>query len=212
MNAVSLVEIIVSMAIFAFIITIIIATSISLARAQQRVQAEMFLTQTAQVTIENISRNLRFGYAYSGTTLANYQANNSEVFIETAAVVSTSTATTTQLVQNVTKSPFVVFEAQGGDPTSYSDQNVYCTVGGNLYKISTFTLQSNATTYRQRCDNGESMLPDDVTLDYIYFDVYGQSSENPKNPMVRIRLKMSSELGGSVDLQTTVTQRLIQYF
>ena len=56
------------------------------------------------------------------------------------------------------------------------------------------------------------MLPDNITVEKISFDVYGGLSDNPKNPMVRVKLRLKSEDAGSIDMQTTITQRLITYF
>jgi type II secretory pathway pseudopilin PulG len=65
-RAFSLVEIMISMAIFSFIFSIVTGIALVLVHAQVRVQSQVFLAQTAQTTLENISRNLRYGYAYLG--------------------------------------------------------------------------------------------------------------------------------------------------
>jgi type II secretory pathway pseudopilin PulG len=231
-KALSLVEIVVSLAIFSFIITIIIGVSITLARLQQRVQAEIFLTQSAQTTLDNISRSLRYGYAYSGGNQTQYTNDHGRILISERLITppnqncsldvnglqvctvtgsgSVDYASSSQIVANVIRSPFIVFERQLGNPTSYTDQSAFCSYGGQLYKISNFQIQTNGTVYERFCTDGQEMLPEDVKLEYVYFDVLGQSSENPKNPIVRVKLKVSSEMGGAVELQTTVTQRLIQ--
>ena len=56
------------------------------------------------------------------------------------------------------------------------------------------------------------MLPDNITIEKISFDVYGGLAENPKNPLVRIKMRLKHEEAGSLDIQTTITQRLVSYF
>ncbi len=232
-KAFSLIEVVVSLAIFSFIISIVIGTSISLVRAQTRVQAQMFLSQSAQTTIENMSRNLRYGYSYSGSSEEDYKRNGNNLILNTdqrsaevikqcvrdfsGAQICTNEngvvvlASTSDISINIKDSPFVLFEKQDGNPTSYVDQNAYCVEDSKLYKISSFQIQSNGgLNFERRCKDGENMLPEGVKLDFISFDILGQNSLNPKNPTVRIKMKLSSELGGSLQIQTTVTQRLIQ--
>jgi type II secretory pathway pseudopilin PulG len=244
LKALSLIEIVVSLAVFSFIFSIVIGISLMLVRAQTKVQAQIFLTQTAQTTIEDMSRNLRFGYAYSGGNMESYLAGNYNIrldnntiaqygdrsrcvtktdangiqYQECPLVAPEDTVTNSQVVSNQTDSPFVVFENKDGNPTTYTDQNAYC-LGSRadgtmtLYKLEKFSeLHTGGAYTEDRCsyqsESAQDMLPEEVHLEYASFDVYGQSSENPINPMVRIKLKISSELGGSLNIQTTVTQRL----
>lgn len=215
-RAFSLIEIVVSLAIFSFIITAVITVSISLARAQTKIQAQLFLAQTAQSTLETMSRQIRYGYSYNGGTQASYDASQDHETISfDSHDISTqggSSGTTTQLLTNSKNSPFILFEAQDGNPNRYDDQNAFCAYGGKLYKITTFQIQTNGTTYFAKCDTGANMLPDNITLDSISFDVFNDSTVNPKNPMVRIKIKLSNPETGSIQTQTTVVQRLISYF
>jgi prepilin-type N-terminal cleavage/methylation domain-containing protein len=242
-QAFSLVEIMISMAIFSFIFSIVTGIALILVRAQVRVQAQVFLTQTAQTTLENLSRNLRYGYAYLGgdreSYLSNYILfiNNSPVqkdrvcneyydFVDQITKQTCSDQYTEQFntqentFANRLNSPFIVFESQGGNPREYSDQNSYCigprTDGSQtLYKLEKFNApNSTGTRFEDRCDstnrNALDMLPKGIRLEEAGFDVYGESAENPTNPMVRVRIKLSSEDGGTIYLQTSITQRLIQ--
>jgi prepilin-type N-terminal cleavage/methylation domain-containing protein len=242
-QAFSLVEIMISMAIFSFIFSIVTGIALILVRAQVRVQAQVFLTQTAQTTLENLSRNLRYGYAYLGgdreSYLNNYILfiNNNPVqkdrvcneyydFVDQITKQTCSDQYTEQFntqentFANRLNSPFIVFESQGGNPREYSDQNSYCiglrTDGSQtLYKLEKFNApNSTGTRFEDRCDstnrNALDMLPKGIRLEEAGFDVYGESAENPTNPMVRVRIKLSSEDGGTIYLQTSITQRLIQ--
>jgi hypothetical protein len=122
-------------------------------------------------------------------------------------------ASSTQILTNAENSPFVLFEAQNGNPNSYADQNAFCVKDGKLYKVTTFTQDiSNSEIWRASCDSGYAMLPDNIIVEKISFDVFGGQSNNPKNPLVRIKLRLRHEEAGSIDLQTTVTQRLVTYF
>jgi type II secretory pathway pseudopilin PulG len=237
-KAFSLVEIIISLALFSFIITMVVGISLTLVKAQTRVQADVFLTQSAQTTLENITRNLRFGYNYSGTVAGGYNGSNlfiglGKVDLPTQEIVgidqngqniyATSTtrvsavATSSLILSDAPNSPFVIFEAQDGNPENYTDQNAYCFAKDSnglnkLYKIIKFQTTTTGEGFFAECSSGDQMLPEKIVLDYITFDVYGQSSTAPKNPMVRVKLKMSHIDGGSIEIQTSVTQRLIPYF
>ncbi len=214
-SAFSLVEIIVSLALFSFVITAVVTLSIQMASTQRQVQAQLFLVQTAQTTLENMSRNLRYGYNYSGSTDASYQSYNESIIVNTQDIsgISGASASSTQILSNSENSPFILFEPQTGNPNSYSDQNAFCIKDNKLYKVSSFSQDtSNQLFWRAACDSGYPMLPDNITVEKISFDVYGGLSDNPKNPMVRIKMRLKHEEAGSLDIQTTISQRLITYF
>jgi type II secretory pathway pseudopilin PulG len=214
-SAFSLVEIIVSLALFSFVITAVVTLSIQMAATQRQIQAQLFLVQTAQTTLENISRNLRYGYVYSGSTDASYQSYNETIIVNTQDIsgVSGSSASSTQLLTNAEDSPFILFEAQNGNPNSYADQNAFCIKDNKLYKVTSFLRDSaNPNFWRAACDSGYPMLPDSIEVEKISFDVYGGLSDNPKNPMVRVKIRLKHEEAGSLNIQTTITQRLVTYF
>ena len=214
-SAFSLIEIIVSLALFSFVITAVVTLSIQMVSVQKQIQSQLFLTQTAQTTLENISRNLRYGYTYSGSTQASYDSYSQAIIvnIQDISVTSGASASSTQILSNAENSPFILFEPQTGNPNSYADQNAFCVKSNKLYKVTIFTQDnSNANIWRASCDSGYPMLPDNITVEKISFDVYGGLSDNPKNPMVRVKLRLKSEDAGSIDMQTTITQRLITYF
>jgi len=213
--AFSLVEIIVSLALFSFVITAVVTLSIQMATTQRQIQAQLFLVQTAQTTLENMSRNLRYAYAYSGSSDANYQSFNESIIVNTQDItgVTGASASSTQLLNNAENSPFILFESQNGNPNSYADQNAFCIKDNKLYKVTDFTQDTvNPNFWRAACDSGSPMLPDNVEVEKISFDVYGGLSENPRNPMVRIKMRFKHEEAGSLDIQTTITQRLVTYF
>jgi prepilin-type N-terminal cleavage/methylation domain-containing protein len=229
-KAFSLIEIIVSLAIFSFIFSIVIGVSLSIVKAQSKVQSQIFLTHTAQIVLDSMSRDLAYGYVYQGTTPLNYSDNililnnrisegvpNCTIEPDVNGILvrncsnSTNAIDTQSIYSNIENSPFILFESQRGDPLSYSDQKAYCNFNNQLYKINSFdTVLSNGQGYQARCDTGSSLLPDDIKLDFISFDIFGDSATRPKNPIVRIKLKLSDKFGESVYMQTTVTQRLVQ--
>ncbi len=214
-SAFSLIEVIVSLALFSFVITAVVTLSIQMATTQRQIQAQLFLVQTAQTTLENMSRNLRFGYNYSGSEKNIFDGKIVLKSASTSAVASSSGAYS-QILFNVANSPFVLFEAQGGNPTSYADQNSYCMEKGQLYRITDFVEETGSTDaikyWSARCDSGFPMLPDEVEVESLSFDIFGDDSQNPKYPMTRIRMKIKHEEAGSLEIQTTVTQRLVTYF
>lgn len=245
-KAFSLVEIIISLAIFSFIFSIVIGIALMLVRAQSKVQSQVFVTQTAQTLVNDMSQSLRYGYAYFGGDRIQYTNSGYKIRLENKAIakpgdldiqqnqnciqsngtlncslVSPDTEiTNSQLVNNRQDSPFIVFESKDGDPYTYADQNAYC-IGPRsdgtmtLYKLETFKeIETNGSYVEDFCNSSsksaQDMIPDGINLDYVSFDVNGQSSENPTNPMVRVKLKLTSEIGGEILIQTTITQRLVQ--
>ncbi len=234
-SAFSLIEIIVSLAIFSFIITTVITITISMIGAQKRIQAQLFLTQTAQITLENMSRQLRYGYNYSGVLTS---ADSTIIRIRSTAIrsenftqdcidarrnlgagytgtVCTETNDNSQLLTRAKNSPYIVFESQNGNPNTLVDQNAFCITGGKLYKVSDFQILTGGLIFEKRCDLGASMLPEDIIIEKLSFDVFVDEttgSENPKNPMVRVKMKLKHTEAGSVEIQTSIAQRLITYF
>lgn len=212
----SLVEILISLSIFSILIVSVVTITMSMINSQKKVQAKLFLSQTANTTLENMSRQIRYGYNYTGNTQAAYATSEAgqTIYIntnDTSATTGSSATSTTNLV-NAANSPFILFESQNGNPNSWSDQNAFCFANGKLYKITKFDVEANGTTYKARCDGGSPMLPDDITLEKISFDIYAGDIQNPKNPMVRIKLRLKHEETGSIDVQTTIAQRLVTYF
>jgi prepilin-type N-terminal cleavage/methylation domain-containing protein len=208
-KAFSLIEIVISLAIFSFLITSVLTITLSMINAQKRVQGQLFLAQTAQTVVETMSRQLRYGYNYTGNTTPG--GNIITITASDVSNIASSTATTSQNLINAENSPFIVFESQNGNPNDLADQNAFCTYEGMLYKISKFNFETN-TKFSEFCTSGSKMLPDNIILENISFDIYGGDPANPKNPMVRIKLKIKHDEIGSMDLQTTVTQRLVTYF
>ncbi len=215
-NAFSLVEILVSLAIFSVIISTVLMITVSMISAQKKIQAKLFLTQTAQSTIESMSRQIRYGYSYTGSTQTTYDTSEAgqTILLRTLDVTtaSGSSATSSGILVNAKDSPFILFETQSGNPNSFSDQNAFCTYGGRLYRINSFLVETNGTTYKARCDTGAPMLPDNIILEKISFDIFAGDPANPKNPIVRIKLRLKHEDTGSMDMQTTITQRVVSYF
>lgn len=215
-DAFSLIEIIVSLAIFSFLITSILSITISMVNAQKKIQAQLFLAQTAQTTLEEMGRQLRYGYNYAGNSQTNYDSSEAgqTIFVNTTntSAIDGSSASSSQNLVDAENSPFILFESQSGNPNSFSDQNTFCAKDGKLYKVTFFQVETDGQTYKARCDSGSPLLPDNITLEKISFDIYAGNSQNPKNPMVRIKLRLKHEETGSMDMQTTVTQRLVTYF
>lgn len=229
-RAFSLIEIIVSLAIFSILITTVITISITMMNVQKKIQAELFLAQTAQTTLESMSRQIRYGYYYTGmAATGNYDGSltitsniiqNTDLSSDcTSAVQSLSSSTTclptliySQNSSNAQNSPYIIFESQNGNPNDLSDQIAYCAKSGRLFKITKF--DRIGSTYSASCDatNGAAVLPDDIMIDSLSFDIYAGDSQNPKNPMVRIKMRLRHSEGGVMDMQSTVTQRLISYF
>ncbi len=242
-KAFSLIEIIVSLAIFSVIITVVIGISVKMIDAQNKLQAKVFLVQTAQITLELMSGQMRFGYNYTGTEPTKTNANGT-IYLSSnkiegkncwddkgtsdpvddtyqdpnaSGVCSFGVLITktiySQNLSDIANSPIIVFESHEGNPNDLSDQKVFCAYNNKLYYLKKFLPDTSTPgAFTSRCDEGQSILPDEVKLEYISFDVYGDSSTNPKNPMVRIKFKLSNGDGATMELQTTITQRLVSYF
>lgn len=214
LQAFSLIEIIVSLALFSIIITWVIAISISMTNAQKNIQAQLFLVQTGQTVLENMSRQIRYGYNYSGMPQGEYDDNGNMVVAKNNDISTKdgSSASSTQILKNQFSSPYILFESQEGNPNSWADQNAFCVSNSRLYKLEKLDPESDGKNFSAKCESGFKMLPDDITAEMITFDIYGGDSAAPKNPMVRMVLRLKNSLGNTLEIQTTVTQRLITYF
>jgi type II secretory pathway pseudopilin PulG len=213
-NAFSLVEIIVSLAIFSFIITSVVAISLQMTQTQKKIQAKLFLAQTSQTLIESMSRQIRYGYFYSGDD-GSYAGNNGTLTVNTSNIstLNNSNADYSQDLSNKKNSPYVVFESQGGNPNDFKDQMAFCVKDSKLYRVNAFIQDTTASNvFKATCDTGAQMVPDSITVEAISFDIYGGDSAVPKNPTVRIKMRLKHEEGGTMDIQTSVTQRLVTYF
>lgn len=215
-KAFSLIEILVSLAIFSVIISTVLGITVAMITAQKKIQAKLFLTQTAQTTLESMSRQIRYGYSYTGSSQASFDTSEGSQTIVLETIDSTnasgSSATSSTILVNAKNSPFILFETQSGNPNSFADQNAFCSYNGQLYRVDGFLIETNGTTYKARCSDGSPMLPENIILEKISFDIYAGDVSNPRNPTVRVKLKLKHEDTGSMEIQTSISQRVITYF
>lgn len=215
-SAFSLIEILVSLAIFSVIISTVLGITVAMISAQKKIQAKLFLTQTAQTTLESMSRQIRYGYSYSGSTQINFDSSEGAQTIkletQNLSTASGTSASSSAILFNAKNSPFILFETQSGNPSSYADQSAFCAYNGQLYRVFSFLVETNGTTYKARCSDGAPMLPENIILEKISFDIYAGDVNNPRNPTVRIKMKIKHEDTGSMEIQTSISQRVISYF
>jgi prepilin-type N-terminal cleavage/methylation domain-containing protein len=191
----TLVELLVSLAIFSMVVIASLGAMLSIADANRRVQKTRAVLDNLSLSIESMSRNLRLGSAYHCETMAP------------PAIPSINLHTPQECSSNF--GDFISFEDQFGDQTNNADQAYYyldsdpasATKGSLMYrKYGTSTAPIALTS-------------DDLTIRALRFYVTGITGVGEKTqPKVIIVVSGTTEVGKAkepveINIQTTVSQR-----
>jgi prepilin-type N-terminal cleavage/methylation domain-containing protein len=193
----TLVELLVSLAIFSMVVIASLGAMLSIADANRRVQKTRAVLDNLSLSIESMSRNLRLGSAYHCETMVP------------PAIPSTNLDTPQDCSDNF--GDFIAFEDQFGNAASSTDQGLYYldsdpaspTKGSLMYK-------------KYGVGNGAiALTSDDLTIRALRFYVTGTGASTPSNakqPKVIIVVSGTTEVGKAkepveINIQTTVSQR-----
>jgi prepilin-type N-terminal cleavage/methylation domain-containing protein len=196
-NGFTLVELLVSLAIFSIVVVASLGAMLSIADANRRVQKTRAVLDNLSLSMESISRNLRLGSTYHCEKISSNVIPNSNLGV-------------TQNCRDSTNNPilygdFIAFEDQFGNQIDNSDQAYYYldeVSGRIMYK------KFNAATTT-------ALTSDDLTIKSLRFYVTGVGTSTPPNasqPKIIIVVSGSTEIGKAqepveINLQTTVSQR-----
>lgn len=179
----TLIEIMVSVALFAVVMTISVGALLSLVDANRKAQALNSIMNNLNFALENMSRNMRVGTTYHCSSTALVPVN-----IDTPQDCSTGGV-------------LVAFEKYNGDPSTLGDQVVYRFTGGHIEKSS----DGGASFI--------SITASEVVIEDMAFYVVGTTQGDTAQPRIVMTLKGSAGISGrtitNFNLQTTISQRVL---
>ena len=179
----TLIEIMVSVALFAVVMTISVGSLLSLIDANRKAQALNSVINNLNFALENMSRNMRVGSTYYCNTLSSVPPN-----IDTTNDCSNGGV-------------LFAFEGNGGDISDPTDQVVYRFIDSHIEK----SIDSGATFVR--------ITASEVTIDSMKFYVVGTTAGDSSQPRVVMTVRGTIGIGSkfqtSFNLQTTVSQRVL---
>ncbi len=179
----SLIEIMVSVSLFAVVMTISVGSLLSLIDANRKAQALNSVMNNLNFALENMSRNIRVGNTYHCSILSSVPANLD---------------TTKDCVNG---GILFAFEGAKGDTASSMDQIVFRFVDNRIEKSI-----DGGTTFI-------AITASEVTIDDMKFYVVGTTRGDSFQPRVVMTIQgtagISSKSETSFSLQTTVTQRVL---
>ncbi len=193
----TLVELLVSLAIFSVVVVSSLGAMLSIADANRRVQKTRAVLDNLSLSIESMSRNLRLGSTY-----------HCEIINVTHTIPSGLDAA--KDCAGSSWGDFVSFEDQFGDTTSSADQAYYyldtdptsLTNGSIMYKMTGTTTSPIALT------------SDDLKVRSLRFYVTGNTGFGGEKTQPKVIIVVSgiTEVGKAkepveINIQTTVSQR-----
>lgn len=186
----TLIEVMVSVAIFSIIVTIGIGSLLSINTAHKKALANKTALDSVNFVMESIAKSIRTGDYYSCT---DYSSATSAVdnFVMSGADGDCSGP-----------SPTIYFnDAERGGRTRYSfNQNT------NPQRIDRYRFEENGSSW----SGPQSITGPDVSVEHMEFVVRGASLSDGLQPTVTIRVRFRVRIGGQeelIDMQTTVAQR-----
>ncbi|MAF59282.1 hypothetical protein CL631_00315 [bacterium] len=179
----TLVEMLISTALFAVVMLVSVGSLLSLVDANRRAQSLKSVINNLNFALENMSRNIRVGRTYHCHNSVNPPGNLDEP----------------KDCQN--GGILFAFEAHDGDTGTASDQIIYRIKDNKMEKSanggSTFT----------------GITAEEVNITDMQFYVDGTASNDEEQPLVVITISGTAGVTAaqqtSFDIQTTVSQRLL---
>ncbi|MBL7045637.1 MAG: prepilin-type N-terminal cleavage/methylation domain-containing protein [Parcubacteria group bacterium] len=179
----TLIEMVVSMAVFSVVMLIIVGSLLALVDANKKAQAVKSVMNNLNFALENMSRNIRVGYTYHCSSVATVPPNIG--------------------VPNGCSGggPLLAFEAYDGNSATDTDQVIYRLNGTQIEKSSNGGASFVGITAPE------------VNITNMAFYVTGSSAFDTKQPRVVITISgtagISTKAVTSFNIETTVSQRLL---
>lgn len=187
----TLIEMLVSLALFTIVITIAVGSFLSLISASKGVQGEQSVMTTLTFVLDSMTREIRTGVNYNCATRAALQ---------TPAATSTAQNCVNSLI--------------GDHGVSFIEAGSSVTAAASSKRIAYYVDTSTATkTIMRKVGNGtaQSLVSNGITITDAQFFVTGTTrlgtGSDINQPAVTIILEARDETGATTTLQTTVTQR-----
>jgi prepilin-type N-terminal cleavage/methylation domain-containing protein len=195
----TLVEVLVSLAIFAIVMTITVGALVSLIDANRRAQSLQEAVNNLNFALESMGRQIRVGDTYR--------------------CVSKSTATSTGIDVNVDQTnncqfgkPYLAFEPYDGVRGDPSDQHVFKWISATSTGSTGYIAQST-----DGGDTFQRITAPNINVENLLFFVEGAARGAGDGEQPRVIMVTSGSVGTTqrtrvpFNLQTTVTQRLLDY-
>ncbi len=198
----TLVELLVSLAIFSIVVISSLGAMLSIADANRRVQKTRAVLDNLSLSIESMSRNLRLGNSY----------HCDKINVTTKAVPSSNLHVPQDCSSVGGWGDFISFEDQYGNPSSDIDQAMY-------YLDSDPASPTNGSIMYRKYGTTTpiALTSDDLTIKSLRFYVTGITGVGEKpQPKVIFVLSGFTQVGRAqepveVNIQTTVSQRPLNF-
>lgn len=191
----TLVELLVSLAIFSIVVIAALGAMLSIADANRRVQKTRAVLDNLSLSIESMTRNLRLGNTY----------HCEKIISNVVPTTGLNTASTASCDSNGGWGDFMAYEDQYGDAASSTDQGIY-------YLDQNGASLTNGAIMYKRYDGGVAIpiTSPELRVGSLRFYTTGQGTG--QQPKIIITLSGTSTIGKSqepveINIQTTVSQR-----
>jgi prepilin-type N-terminal cleavage/methylation domain-containing protein len=191
----TLVELLVSLAIFSIVVIAALGAMLSISDANRRVQKTRAVLDNLSLSIESMTRNLRLGNTY----------HCEKIISNTIPTSNLNIASTASCDANGGWGDFIAYEDQYGDPSNATDQGIY-------YLDSDPSSPTNGSIMYKKYDgtNAIALTSPDLKVGSLRFYVSGLSAG--QQPKIIITLSGTSTVGKAqepveINIQTTVSQR-----
>ena len=191
----TLVELLVSLAIFSIVVIAALGAMLSIADANRRVQKTRAILDNLSLSIESMARNLRLG--------SNYHCE--KISGNSIPTTGLDTATAASCDANSGWGDFMAFEDQYGDAASSTDQAIY-------YLDQNPANSTNGAIMYKKYDGGVAipLTSPELRVGSLRFYTTGQGAG--QQPKIIITISGTSTIGKSqepveINIQTTVSQR-----
>lgn len=200
----SLIEMIVSLALFSIVVTITVGALLVLIASNQRFQNEQSVMTNLSFALDSMTREIRTGTNYFCASRPNYTSGPPSQRIFTDGVVL---------------NPLSVSDCRNGNNGNQTLHGIAFLEGGQSVTGAQFTKivyfhDDNAQTLFRRIsgESAESIVSSDISITDAEFYVTSTDDldvGNDRQPIVTIYLEAEDANGNSYQLQTSVTQRTL---
>lgn len=196
----TLVEMIVSLALFAVVSTMSVGTVVVLLDGNRELRDEQATIGNVQFALDAITRDIRTGYNYICDSEPGGLPSESIFTGNLDNLTSSGEDCTNGLTGNNPNArhgvSFIIADSDSGS--------------GLPQRMAYYYDRGEASIFRRVGDNDpESILSESITLNDANFFVTGTSDSDETQPTVTVRLEVEAEDGVPFELQTTVTQRFL---
>jgi len=209
----SLVELVVSLAVFSVVVTIAVGSLLVLINANQQIQAEQSVLTNLSFALDSMTREIRTGTNYHCVSRPNYTAGGGEAVFDNSDNHEdvANSGTGTQDCPNGSSQPLrgISFLETGDSITGGASERI-------LYFYDNIPSSDNYRKLMRRVGNGDaqSVVSSGIVITDADFFVTGsdKGGGNQVQPAVTIVLKAQDKAdatGKVYKIQTTVTQRTL---